>query len=135
MKSTDFATANQLLPMGGWVVLRPVAGSSWLIYWAGVLCGRLLSLSEEPTAALLVCCCPHLHLHLGVTCTSFSIVCDGYRWTLFCFVLLMGLGFELRALHLQSRHSTAQIKSLVHFALVILEVGSHELFAQTGFKL
>jgi hypothetical protein len=33
------------------------------------------------------------------------------------------LGFELRALHLQSRCSTASATSLVHFALVILEMG------------
>jgi hypothetical protein len=47
----------------------------------------------------------------------------------FCFFflsfsfLLVGLGFELRALHLQSRCSTAWATPPVHFALVILEMG------------
>jgi hypothetical protein len=33
----------------------------------------------------------------------------------FCGVFLMGLGFELRALCLQSRHSTTLATPLVHF--------------------
>jgi hypothetical protein len=41
-------------------------------------------------------------------------------------------GFELRALSLQSRCSTAIPP--VHFALVILEMGSLELFALTGLE-
>jgi hypothetical protein len=40
-------------------------------------------------------------------------------WDLF---ILVGLGFELRALSLQSRHSTAWATPLVHFALLILEM-------------
>jgi hypothetical protein len=36
-------------------------------------------------------------------------------------VFLVGLGFELQALHFQSRHSTAILP--VHFVLIILEVG------------
>jgi hypothetical protein len=40
----------------------------------------------------------------------------------------VGLGFELRALSLQSRHSTAWATPPVHFALVILKMGSCELF-------
>jgi hypothetical protein len=35
--------------------------------------------------------------------------------------LFMGLGFELSASYLQSRHSTAWVTPPVHFALVILE--------------
>jgi hypothetical protein len=35
----------------------------------------------------------------------------------------VGLGFELRALCLQSRHATGWITPLVYFALVILEIG------------
>jgi hypothetical protein len=47
-----------------------------------------------------------------------------FSLVLFCFVhFLVGLGFELRALHLQSRSSTAWATPLVHFALVILEIG------------
>jgi hypothetical protein len=47
-----------------------------------------------------------------------------------CFVLfLVGLEFELRASHLQIRHSTTLANPPVHFALVILEMESHELFA------
>jgi hypothetical protein len=48
---------------------------------------------------------------------------------LFCFVFWVGLEFELRALHLQSRCSTASATSLVHFGLVILKVESGKLFA------
>jgi hypothetical protein len=44
----------------------------------------------------------------------------------------MGLGFELRDLHLQTRHFTTWAMPLVHFALGILGMGSHELFAQAG---
>jgi hypothetical protein len=39
----------------------------------------------------------------------------------FFFFFLVGLGFELRALHLQSRHSTALGTSPLNFDLVILE--------------
>jgi hypothetical protein len=45
------------------------------------------------------------------------------------FFFLMGLGFELRALYLQSRSSTPWAIPPVHFALVILEMESHKLFA------
>jgi hypothetical protein len=40
------------------------------------------------------------------------------------------LEFEIRASHLQSRCSTAWSIPPIHFALLILEMGSHELFAQ-----
>jgi hypothetical protein len=46
----------------------------------------------------------------------------------------VGLGFELRVSSLQSRPSTAWVMPPVHFALVLLEMGSHELFAQAGRK-
>jgi hypothetical protein len=39
------------------------------------------------------------------------------------FLFLVGLGFELRASHLQSSCSTASATPPVHFALVILEMG------------
>jgi hypothetical protein len=45
------------------------------------------------------------------------------------FFFPMGQGFELRASHLQSRHSTTWATLPVHFALVILEMGSWKLFA------
>jgi hypothetical protein len=48
---------------------------------------------------------------------------------------LAGLGFELRASYLQSRYSTVWATLLVHFALVILEMDSHKLFALAGLKL
>jgi hypothetical protein len=38
-----------------------------------------------------------------------------------------GLGFELRASHLQNRPSIASVTSLVHFILVILEIRSRLL--------
>jgi hypothetical protein len=47
----------------------------------------------------------------------------------------VGLGFTLRALLLESRHSTARATPPVCFALVILEIGSPELFAQDGLEL
>jgi hypothetical protein len=46
------------------------------------------------------------------------------------FFLLVGPGFELRASLLQSRRITTS-----HFALVILEIGSRELFACPGLDL
>jgi hypothetical protein len=42
--------------------------------------------------------------------------------------------FELRALHLQSRCSIAWATHPVHFVLVILEMGSCELFGWTDLK-
>jgi hypothetical protein len=39
------------------------------------------------------------------------------------FFFLVGLEFELRALHLQTRHSTAWAIPPVYFAMVILELG------------
>jgi hypothetical protein len=38
------------------------------------------------------------------------------------------------SLHLQSRHSTTWATALVHFALVILEMGSREVFVWAGFE-
>jgi hypothetical protein len=45
------------------------------------------------------------------------------------FFFFVGLEFELKASYSQNRHSTTQVIPLVHFALVILEMGYHELFA------
>jgi hypothetical protein len=47
-------------------------------------------------------------------------------------VFLVGLEFELRTLHLQSRLSTAWATPPGHFAVDILEMGSLELFPQAG---
>jgi hypothetical protein len=47
----------------------------------------------------------------------------------------VGQWFELRASHLQSRHSTSWASTLVHFALVTLEVRSHKLSAQDGLEI
>jgi hypothetical protein len=50
---------------------------------------------------------------------------------LFVFVgFLVGLGFELSAWRLQSSHSAARTTPLVHFALIILEMGARELSVQ-----
>jgi hypothetical protein len=46
----------------------------------------------------------------------------------------MELGFELRHSNLQSSCSTAQATPPVHFSLVILEIGSHELFPWADLK-
>jgi hypothetical protein len=50
------------------------------------------------------------------------------------FFFLVGLGFELRALQVQSRYSALHLNHTppVHFALVILEMWLHELFAWAG---
>jgi hypothetical protein len=48
---------------------------------------------------------------------------------MFVCLFVVGLGFELRALHLQSRGSTTSDTTSVHFALVIRKMGSPELFA------
>jgi hypothetical protein len=54
----------------------------------------------------------------------------------FCiFFLLVGLGFELRASNCQAKYFTTSATPLVHFALVILEIGSHELFAWASLEL
>jgi hypothetical protein len=50
------------------------------------------------------------------------------------FVNLVGLGFELRAFHLQSRCSITVVSPPVYFALVILEMGSPELFVSAGLQ-
>jgi hypothetical protein len=44
----------------------------------------------------------------------------------FLFLFLVGLGFEYRSSHLQSRHFTAWVTHSVHFTLVIFEMGSLE---------
>jgi hypothetical protein len=55
------------------------------------------------------------------------------KTTLF-FFLLVGLEFELRALHLQSRHSYHLNHTSSLFALGILEMESFELFAWSGLE-
>jgi hypothetical protein len=50
------------------------------------------------------------------------------------FFFFVGLGFELGALCLQNRHSTACAMPPVHFVVVILEMGSHKLFTQAGLE-
>jgi hypothetical protein len=49
------------------------------------------------------------------------------------FFFLMELGFELKALA-ANRRSTSWATTPVHFALVILEMGSFKLFLQSGLK-
>jgi hypothetical protein len=51
-------------------------------------------------------------------------------WFFFFFFGVTGL--EFRALNLQTRHSTPKATPPVHFGLVILEMGSYELFIGTG---
>jgi hypothetical protein len=51
------------------------------------------------------------------------------------FSFLVGLSFQLRASHLQSRCSATWVTPLVYFAVVILEMRSCELFAQAGLEL
>jgi hypothetical protein len=46
----------------------------------------------------------------------------------FFFPFFVGLGFELRALHLQSKSSAPLTTPPVHFALVFSKMGSQEQF-------
>jgi hypothetical protein len=55
---------------------------------------------------------------------SFSCTLGGFV----CLFVFGGLEFELKASHLQSRRSTASSTPPVHFAVVILEMGSCKLF-------
>jgi hypothetical protein len=50
------------------------------------------------------------------------------------FFFLVKLAFKIRTSYLQSMCSTSQIIPAVHFALVILEMESHKLFALVGLK-
>jgi hypothetical protein len=50
----------------------------------------------------------------------------------YIFFFWVELVFELRVLYLQSRSSTTLATLPVYFALVILEMGFHGLFAQAG---
>jgi hypothetical protein len=61
------------------------------------------------------------YLPLGWKLLSFLITIN--QGSSFFFFFLIGLGFELRALHLQSRHSTTWTISPVHFALIIFGDG------------
>jgi hypothetical protein len=66
---------------------------------------------------------PNLHLLSSHGIQLFFI----HSWrSLLClhFFFLVGLVFELRASHLQTKHSTPWATPPVHFALVILETGS-----------
>jgi hypothetical protein len=49
-------------------------------------------------------------------------------------IFLMGQGFELRALCLQGRYCTTLAIPQSTFALVILEMGSYELFPLAGLE-
>jgi hypothetical protein len=44
-------------------------------------------------------------------------------------IFLWGAWVWIQGSLLQSRHSTTWVTPLVHFVVVILELGSHELFA------
>jgi hypothetical protein len=54
---------------------------------------------------------------------------------LIIYLFLVGLEFELRAACLQTRHTTSWATHFAHFALVILEMGSWELFLRAGKEL
>jgi hypothetical protein len=50
------------------------------------------------------------------------------------FFFVVGLGFELRPLHLQSRHSTSWNTPPDYFAVVIWRMGSCKLLAYAGLE-
>jgi hypothetical protein len=61
-----------------------------------------------------------------------------FVWFLLLLLLgffLVGLGFNSGLHTCKSRHSTVWTTLPIHFSLVILEMGSHKLFAQAGLKL
>jgi hypothetical protein len=66
--------------------------------------------------------------------TAIFIVCMALRLKFFFLSYLMGLEFELRAWHLQAGALWLELIPSVHFALVILETGSQELFAWADLK-
>jgi hypothetical protein len=71
--------------------------------------------------------CMHcVMIKLGSLLFFYSASYNGFLWltarTYFCFHGV-GLGFELRALHLQSRCSTSWETPIGHFALIVLEMG------------
>jgi hypothetical protein len=74
----------------------------------------------------------------AVSNCSYSYLANvNFRYCIFLCVFLsflVRLGFELRALSLQSRRSTTQTTFPVHFALVILEMHPHELFTQADLE-
>jgi hypothetical protein len=51
------------------------------------------------------------------------------------YLFLMGMKFQVRASHLQSRRSITRASPAFHFALVILEMGSLKIFARIGLEL
>jgi hypothetical protein len=55
-------------------------------------------------------------------------------FTYFFLSSLVGLGFELRASHLQSMDSNAWDMPPVHFCSGYFGGGSHELFGRTGLE-
>jgi hypothetical protein len=67
--------------------------------------------------------------------SSIKINSENYTYNEQSFFLFLGLVFELRVSHLQSRLSTTWATPPVHFVLLILEMGSCEQFAQTGARI
>jgi hypothetical protein len=57
-----------------------------------------------------------------------------YSFSFWVFLVVVGPRFGLRALCLQSRHSTTWATAPVHFALIIVDMRFHELFFQAVLK-
>jgi hypothetical protein len=87
---------------------------AWLISWDGGLANFLPGLASN-------CNLPDLCLPSSRDYRCELLIPASTYVSFFFF--LVGLGFEFRALHLQSRCSIAWAMPPVHFALVILEMG------------
>jgi hypothetical protein len=96
------------------------------------------------TQCCCMCDCTSLPFHLSVDFGHLQFPAVWIKALGFCYITWMFyyinfmktfvLEFELRALPSQNRHSAAWATPLVHFALVFLEMGSHELFVQAGLE-
>jgi hypothetical protein len=95
---------------------------------------RITGVSHQHLAQIIFCIWLYVSLLSYKMSDLFSIVLKFLKKLNFFFFFLVGLDFELRALHFQSRCLTTGATPSLHFALVILEMGSCELFAWTDLE-
>jgi hypothetical protein len=75
-----------------------------------------------------------LWIDWGIFSYSFTCVDHSYH-CIYLFIIFIELGFELRASHLQGKHSIACTIPPAHFAQIILKMGSCDLFSWSGLEL
>jgi hypothetical protein len=83
----------------------------------------ILKSADNITISILLQTISSLYTISVTTLSPFHPVYNRYSFLLHHFFPPRGLGFEPRALYLQSRCSTARATAPVHFALVSLEMG------------